>query len=109
MQRYRVVILLVLFGVLPVIAAFFVALKFLEEWEREKESELVETEPAVEEVAVPEVPELREVLVAARELPVGTLLVRGDLTTLVLEQTAIREEHVVVTDEVNAGLSLIHI
>ena len=100
MQRYRVVIMLVLFGVLPVVAAFFVALSFLEE--QEEESTQAETAPAVEEVAAPEPPEMREVLVAARALPVGTLLGKDDLTTLVLEQTAIRKEHVVVTDDMNA-------
>ena len=47
MQRYRVVIMLVLFGVLPVVAAFFVALSFL--GEEEPEATRVEVAPVAEE------------------------------------------------------------
>ena len=95
MQRYRVVIMLVLFGVPPVVAAFFVALSFLEE--EEPEPRQVEVTPAVEE-ASPEAgrPETREVLTAARALPVGTLLDKDDLTRRSLDQGAIDAEDFVV-------------
>ena len=51
MQRYRVVIMLVLFGVLPVVAAFFVALSFL--GDEEPEQTQVEVAPVVEELEPP--------------------------------------------------------
>ena len=97
MQRYRIVIMLVLFGVLPVIAAFFVALSFLEE--QEVEPAQGEVSPVVEEAPPPPPPESRNVLVAARALPVGTLLGKNDLTTLALDPAAIGEEHIVLADD----------
>ena len=101
MQRYRIVIMLVLFGVLPVVAAFFFALSYLEE--REVESTQAEVAPVVEEAA-PEPPETQNVLAAARALPVGTLLGKGDLTTLALDPAAIDEEHIVVTGDGPTGV-----
>ena len=97
MQRYRVVIMLVLFGVLPVVAAFFVALKFLDD--EELEPTRVEVTPIVEE-APPETepPETRAVLAAARALPVGTLLDKDDLKRHSLDQGAIDVGGFVVAD-----------
>ena len=101
MQRYRVVIMLVLFGVLPVVAAFFVALSFLEE--PEPEPTQAEVAPVTEEPPPsPEPPETRGVLVAARALPVGTLLGKDDVTRLSLDPAAVDEDHFVVTDAVTA-------
>ena len=99
MQRYRVVIMLVLFGVLPVVAAFLVALSFLQK----QESEPVKTESVVAPVAeapspAPEPPPTRVVLAAARALPVGTLLGKEELTTVSLDPDAVDADHIVVTD-----------
>ena len=99
MQRYRVVIMLVLFGVLPVVAAFFVALSFLEEPEPEPTQAEV-ARVAEEPPPSTEPPETREVLVAARALPVGTLLGKDDMTRLALDPAAVDEDHFVVTDAV---------
>ena len=99
MQRYRVVIMLVLFGVLPVVAAFFVALSFLEE--RDEEAAQVEAVPIAEAPPpAPEPPPKQAVLATARALPVGTLLGKDDLTTLSLDSGGVDEEHFVVTDAV---------
>ena len=99
MQRYRVVIMLVLFGVLPVVAAFVVALSFLEE--PEPEPAQAEAAPVAEEPPPStEPPETREVLVAARALAVGTLLGKDDMTRLSLDPAAVDEDQFVVTDAV---------
>ena len=94
MQRYRVVILIVLFGVVPVVAAFFAALSFLEE-------NAAEPVPIAAEAAPPPAapPEERKVLAAARELPVGTLIGEGDLTGVALDAKAVRRDHIVVDDD----------
>ena len=86
MRRYRVVIMVVLFGVLPVVAAFFIALEFLEE--PEPEPTRVDVEPVVDEPPPPEPPETRRVVVAARALPVGTLLDADDLAEVELDPEA---------------------
>ena len=66
MQRYRVVIMLVLFGVLPVVAAFFVALSFL--GEQEVEPTQAEVKPVTEEAPPPEeVPEDNDAAAAESE------------------------------------------
>ena len=96
MQRYRVIILLVLFGVLPVVVAFFFALSYLEE--QEQETVQAELAPVVEEPPEPEPPPMREVLAAARALPVGTLIANDDLTTLALAPDAVRADHFAVDD-----------
>ena len=99
MQRYRVVIMLVLFGVVPVVAAFFVALSFLGQQE-------VEPQPAMEEPVVeeePPPPETQTVLAAARDLSVGTLVGGGDLRELELEVPAIDAEYILVDGDSNAG------
>ena len=91
MQRYRVVIMLVLFGVLPVVVAFFVALSFLEE--QEIESPPIAEAPVVEAEPPPPPPETREVFAAARALPVATLLGKADLTKIELELAIFDEKH----------------
>ena len=91
MQRYRVVIMLVLFGVLPVVVAFFVALSFLEE--QEIESPPIAQVPVVE-AEPPPPPETREVFAAARALPVGTLLGKEELGTIEIDVTEIEEDHI---------------
>ncbi len=94
MQRYRAAILIVLFGVLPVAAAFGVALMYL----GNNPPPAAETKPASEEPrpapAAP--PKTRDVLGAARALPVGTLLGEDDLSALTLEADAVRGTHVVI-------------
>ena len=101
MQRYRVVIMLVLFGVLPVVGAFFVALSFLEE--EESEPAQAEVAPVAEEPPPePESPPAQEVLAAARALPVGTLLDEDNLTRLPLDSHDVDADHFVVDDIVSA-------
>lgn len=100
MQRYRVVIMLVLFGVLPVVAAFFFALQFL--GDQESEQPQVEA-PVVEEPEPPPPPETREVLAAARALSVGTLLGEDDLSVLSLDPGEVEDDYVVVTDTMGAA------
>ena len=90
--------MLVLFGVLPVVVAFFFALDYLEE----QEPAQVEVAPVVEEPPEPEPPPMREVLAAARPLPVGTLIGNDDLTTLALAPDAVRADHFAVADTVSA-------
>lgn len=92
MRRYRVVIMLVLFGVLPVVAAFFIALSFLEE--PEPEPTRAEVEPVVDEPPPPEPPETRRVLVAARALPAGTLLDDDDLADVELDPEADEADYI---------------
>ena len=102
MQRYRVVIMLVLFGVLPVVAAFFVALSFL--GEQEVEPTQAEVKPVTEEAPPPpEPPQTRRVFAAARAMPAGTLIREDDLITLELDPDAVRKEHIIVPDEVVPG------
>lgn len=91
--------MLVLFGVVPVVAAFFVALSFL--GQQEVEAPPVAVEPVVEEEPPP--PETRSVLAAARDLSVGTLVGGGDLSELELEVSAIESEHILVDNDSNAG------
>lgn len=100
MQRYRVVIMLVLFGVLPVVAAFFFALSFLED--REPEQAQIEVAPVAEEPGPPPAPETRKVLAAARALPVGTLLGADDLSEVSLDSSGVADDYIVVTGTAEA-------
>ena len=100
MQRYRVVIMLVLFGVLPVVVAFFVALSFLEE--QEIESPPIAEAPVVEAEPPPPPPETRKVFAAARALPVGTLLGKEELGTIEIDVTEIEEGHIKFEKECTA-------
>ena len=101
MRRYRVVIMLVLFGVLPVVAVFFLTLQFLEEPEPEPEPVRaeVEAEPVVEEAPPPEPPETHRVLAAARNLAVGTLLGADDVTVVELVPEAVEPDFVLAPDQ----------
>ena len=100
MHRYRVVIMLVLFGVLPVVAAFFLALSYL--GEPEPEPEQAEAKPAVEQEPPPKPPpkppETRRVLAASRALPVGTLLGDEHFTEIEVDPEAIGKEHVLAPE-----------
>ena len=97
MRRYRVVIMLVLFGVLPVVAAFFIALSFLED--PEPEPTRTEVEPVVDEQPPSEPPETRRVVVAARALPAGTLLDDDDLARVELDPDADDSEYFPAPEE----------
>lgn len=91
MQRYRVVIMLVLFGVLPVVAAFFVAPSFLEE--RDEEPAQAEVAPIVEApTPASEPPPKHAAIAATRALPVGALLGKDDLTGLSIESSDERSD-----------------
>ena len=96
MHRYRVVIMLVLFGVLPVVAVFFLALTYL--GEPEPEPVQAEAKSVVEEGPPPEPQETRRVLVASRALPVGTLLGDEDFTEIEVDPDAIGKEHVLAPE-----------
>ena len=101
MQRYRVVILIVLFGVVPAAVAFFVALSYLrgEATTPEVAVALPAASDEEAEAAPPEPPETRRVLAAARALPVGSLIGEEDLTAVELELAAVRKGHFLVGDE----------
>ena len=90
--------MLVVFGVVPVVVAFFVALSFL--GKQEVETQPAPVEPVVE--AEPPPPETQTVLAAVRELPVGTLVGDGDLDELMLEVSALEAGYIVVSDDSNA-------
>ena len=96
MQRYRVVIMIVLFGVLPVVAAFFFALSYLSEQEAPTGSEQTTTvaEPAPTE---PEPPPATQVLASARALPVGSLINEDDLVVVEMAPDEVRGGYVVLT------------
>ena len=98
MQRYRVVIMLVLFGVVPVVVAFFVALSFL--GKQEVEQPRVEVRPAVE--AEPPPPETTAVLSASRDLAIGTLIGEGDLEVLELEDSEVGSEQILADGDASA-------
>ena len=102
MQRYRAVILIVLFGVLPAAIAFFVALSYLR-GEATNPPVAVALPVASEEqaVAVPTAPpsETRRVIAAARRLPIGSLIGEEDLVTLEIEVDAVRKGHIPAGEE----------
>ncbi len=97
MQRYRVVILIVLLGVVPVVAAFFAALSFLK-GEAAKPAPVEPVSVVAKAPPPPEPPETRKVLAAARPLPVGTLLGEEDFTELALDLGAVRTAHIIAGD-----------
>ena len=97
MHRYRVVIMLVLLGVLPVVAVFFLTLSYLRE--QEPEPARAEAEPVVGEEEPAPAPQMRRVFAASRELPVGTLLRDEDLIELEVEPDAVASGHVPVPVE----------
>ena len=99
MQRYRVVILIVLFGILPVAISFFVALSYLKE--EATRPGVAAASPAASEAAPPPQPppEMRKVLAAARPLSIGVLIGEEDLSVLEIELDAVRKGYVLVEDE----------
>ena len=99
MQRYRVVILIVLFGVMPVVISFFVALSYLKD-EAAKPGAAAASS-AQSEVAPPPPPpaEMRKVLAAARPFSIGTLIGDEDLSALEVELDAVRKGYILVDDE----------
>ena len=97
MRRYRVVIMLVLFGVLPVVAVFYLTLRYL--GEPEPEPPQAKEEPVVEEARPSEAPKPPRVLAAARDLPVGTLIAPSDVTELDLGPEGVDEEFVLADGE----------
>ena len=101
MQRYRVVILIALFGILPAAVAFFVALSYLKgEAVSPKAAVALPAASGEEPVAEPaDPPETRGVLAAARPLPVGSLIGEEDLTALEIEVDAVRKGHIPVGEE----------
>lgn len=93
--------MLVLFGLLPVVAAFFVALSFL--GEEEPEPTQVEVASVAEAPpSEPESPPAQEVLVAARALPVGTLLEEDNLARRSLDSDDVDAEHFVAVDDTSS-------
>ena len=98
MQRYRTVILLVLLGLLPLIAAVFVARLFLfSEPVQPAQAEAVPVKPAPEPV---EVVDTARVLVAARHLPLGTLLGEEDFDVREVDIAAVRSHHIEVGERI---------
>ena len=94
MQRYRAVILIVVFGVLPVVVIFFVALSYLRGQEQE-----AALQPATAVVETPPPPpEPTRVLAAARDLPVGVLIRDTDVTELAIAPEAVRGGHLLIDE-----------
>ena len=95
MRRYRTVIIVALLGIVPMIAGVLVMRYMLPVGQPEQ----VETQAAVAAQPAPppvEEPELRIVLAAARDLPVGTLLGEDDVTELGIEEELVRRGHIAV-------------
>ena len=91
MQRYRTLILLGLLVMLPLIAAVAAA-RFLLPGD---EGGPVQAQIRSQKVAPAKAPTTRRVIVAARDLAVGTLLGDGDLAEFELEDTKLRRSHIV--------------
>ena len=101
MQRYRVVILIVVFGILPAAIAFFVALSYLKGEAASPQVAVALPAANGEEAAeLPtDPPETRRVLAAARPLPIGSLIGEEDLTALEIEVDTVRKGHILVGEE----------
>ena len=93
MRRYRTVIIITLLGIIPLIAGVFVMRYIVPA----NTSRTMETQAAVPAPTV-EKPELRMLLAAARDLPVGTLLGEEDLRHLEFEVAAVRRGHIPAGD-----------
>ena len=102
MQRYRAVILIVLLGVVPMVAAFFATLVFLSD--DPADSDAPAPAPAAAGVPSSPSPETRMLLAAARALPVGALIGDEDLAMVEIELAAVRRGHVAAGD--GAGTEL---
>ena len=92
MQRYRTVIILVLLVVVP-LAAAVVAARFLLPGNSAKPGQ-AEAKPAAASPVEEKV--TRKIFVAARSLPVGTLLTEEDMSALDLPDNEIRRGHFVM-------------
>ena len=101
MQRYRAVVLMVLLGLMPLLAAILAARLFL--FDDAIQPARAETKPVVQDAAPPLVrePTTRMVLAAARHLPVGTLLGEGDLIEQDVDVAVFHSSHVAVSDKTN--------
>lgn len=95
MRRYRTAIIITLLGIMPMIGALFAVRVFLPG----NQDEQVQA-AAVQPIEPPPVakPQLRIVLAAARDLPVGTLLEEGDVIELGLEPETVRSAHIALSD-----------
>ena len=103
MQRFRAVILIVLFGILPVGVAFFAAVAYLKDRPLSAGVASALPAPSTEEPEPSPPPpppvEMSRVLVAARDLPVGTLIREEDLGAREIALDAVRKDHIVVDDK----------
>ncbi len=89
MQRYRTVIVLLLLVAVPLAAAVVAARFFMPGTGAEpSRAEAKQAAPGPAEK-----PKIRKIFVAARKLPVGTLVTDDDLTTLDLPENEIRRAH----------------
>ena len=99
MQRYRVVILIVVFGIVPVAISFLVALSYLKD-EASRAGAAVASPAASEAVPPPPPPaEMRTVIVAARPLSIGTLIGDEDLSAHEIELDAVHPGYILVDGE----------
>lgn len=97
MQRYRAVILIVVFGVLPLVVAFFAALSYLQGQGQEEAG--LQPATAVVETPPPEPePEPARVLAAARDLPIGALVRDADLTELAVPAESVHGTHLLADE-----------
>ena len=87
MQRYRAVILIIAFGVLPVVVVFVAALFYLG-----GEGQQAELQPAAAVIAAPS-PEPTKVIAAARDLPAGVLVRNADLIELAVAPDTLHGGH----------------
>ena len=96
MRRYRTVIVIALIGIVPMIAAVF-AMRFLVPADPSEQTQAAV--PAQEVMPAPiEEPQLRMVLAAARDLPVGALLGEDDWTERGIEEGLVRRGHIILDD-----------
>ena len=104
MQRYRVVILIVLFGIVPVAISFLFALSYLKD-EATRSGVAVASPSASEQAPPPPTPpDTRSVIVAARALSIGTLIGDEDLAVLEIELDAVHQGYLLVGDREPADL-----
>ena len=91
MRRYRTAIIIALLAIVPMIGALFAVRVFLP-GDQNEEVQVAAVQPA--EPAPVVRPQVRMVLAAARDLPVGTLLEEGDVIELGLEPETVRSAHI---------------
>lgn len=100
MRRYRNIFFIALLGITPLMFAMYAPRLF--DGTLSSEQPPVEASPLAEAPPA-EPPELRAVLAAARDLPVGTLLREGDMVEVGLENDAVRPGHLVVEELSETG------